>query len=115
MQKKIQGIDNAGDTGIWEEVKMVLLVVSQRLPLKFKAPQMVVQQTIQVATLQQVAEEWDQVRYELKQLLEKIPPPHRKRKIYKHVVAGKLNAQQALRFFHEHFIHHLPQINRLLR
>ncbi|MFM7858344.1 MAG: DinB family protein [Flammeovirgaceae bacterium] len=114
MKKKIQGIDNASDSGVWEEVKMALLIISQRLPLKFKAPQVVVQQTTQVTTLQQLEEEWNQVRQELNQLLEKIPPQHRKRKIYKHVVLGKLNAQQALRFFHEHFVHHQPQINRLL-
>jgi hypothetical protein len=112
MQKKMQGIDSAGDTGFWEEVKMVLLIVSQRLPLKYKAPQTVVQQTIQATSLQPLAEEWDQVRYELKQLIEKIPPHQSKRKIYRHVVAGRLNAHHALRFFHEHFVHHMPQIER---
>ncbi len=115
MQKKILGIGTAGDTGIWEEFKMGLLIISQRLPLKFKAPQAVVKQTTNATSLQQLEEEWNNVRSELQALLETIQPHQRKRKIYKHVVAGKLNAHQALRFFHEHFLHHLPQIQRLAK
>lgn len=115
MQKKILGIGTAGDTGIWEEFKMGLLIISQRLPLKFKAPQAVVNQTTNATSLQQLEEEWNNVRSELQALLETIQPHQRKRKIYKHVVAGKLNAHQALRFFHEHFLHHLPQIQRLAK
>lgn len=115
MQKKIQGIEDAGDTGLWEEVKMSLLIISQRLPLKFKAPQAVVQETIRATSLQQLEEEWDLVRNDMKALLDRIQPHQSKRKIYKHVVAGKLNASQALRFFHEHFLHHLPQIKRLVK
>lgn len=114
MQKKIQGMEDAGDTGLWEQVKMSLLIISQRLPLKFKAPRAVVQQTIRATSLQQLEEEWDLVRNDMKALLDKIQPYQSKRKIYKHVVAGKLNASQALRFFHEHFLHHLPQIKRLV-
>jgi hypothetical protein len=113
MQKKILGIEKAGDTGLWEELKLGLLIISQRLPLKFKAPQAVVQQTTQATSLQQLEQEWDQVRSEMKALLDRIQPHQSKRKIYKHVVAGKLNASQALRFFHEHILHHLPQVQRL--
>ena len=114
MQKKMLGIDAAGNTGILDELKMGLLIISQRLPLKFKAPPAVVQQTTQATSLQQLEQEWNQVRKDLQALLEKIQPHQRKRKIYKHVVAGKLNAQQALRFFHEHFVHHQPQIKKLI-
>ncbi|MEQ8423734.1 MAG: hypothetical protein RIA63_03425 [Cyclobacteriaceae bacterium] len=38
MAKKIQGIDQAGDSGPLEEIKMIILKISQRLPLKFTAP-----------------------------------------------------------------------------
>lgn len=113
MQKKIQGIEQAGDAGIVEELKLIVLIISQRLPLRFKAPKMVKESTPTLSTLPELTAQWDSVRSDLKQLLEKIPDHLVKRKIYKHVFAGKLNSRQALIFFREHFIHHLPQIQRL--
>lgn len=113
MQKKIQGIEQAGDAGIVEELKLIVLIISQRLPLRFKAPKMVKESTPTLSTLPELSAQWDSVRADLKQLLEKIPDHLVKRKIYKHVFAGKLNSRQALIFFREHFIHHLPQIQRL--
>jgi hypothetical protein len=113
MQKKIQGIEQAGDAGIVEELKLIVLIISQRLPLRFKAPKLVKESTPTLSTLPELTAQWDSVRSDLKQLLEKIPDHLVKRKIYKHVFAGKLNSRQALIFFREHFIHHLPQIQRL--
>jgi hypothetical protein len=54
------------------------------------------------------------VRNELKTMLEKFGDDQLKRKIYKHVIAGKLNILQTLLFFREHVIHHQQQIKRLL-
>jgi uncharacterized damage-inducible protein DinB len=113
MQKKIQGIEQAGDAGIVEEGKLIVLIISQRLPLRFNAPKLVKESTPTLSTLPELTAQWDSVRSDLKQLLEKIPDHLVKRKIYKHVFAGKLNSRQALIFFREHFIHHLPQIQRL--
>lgn len=115
MQKKIQGVEQAGDSGIVEELKLIVLIISQRLPFRFKAPKMVKELTPTLSSLPELTAEWDRVRTDLKQLLEKIPDHLVKRKIYKHVVAGKLNSRQAVLFFREHLIHHLPQIQRLAR
>jgi uncharacterized damage-inducible protein DinB len=114
LTKKLQGIDEAKNTGLVEELKMVALIISQRLPFKFKAPRVVVENTPNSTDLKQLEQEWNAVRIELKALLEKIKDNQIKRKIYKHVIAGKLNIQQALIFFREHIIHHQPQIKRLL-
>jgi uncharacterized damage-inducible protein DinB len=115
LTKKIQGIDQVDDTRLIEELKMIALIVSQRLPLKFKAPRAVVENTPHSSDLRQLAQEWNTLRIDLKNLLEKIADHQIKRKIYKHVRAGKLNIQQALVFFREHIIHHRSQINHLLR
>jgi DinB superfamily len=113
MQKKIQGIEEADDSGIVEELKMLVLIVSQRLPLKFKAPKVVKEHTSNTDNLEQLNRDWEKVRGDLKQLLETIPDKRINRKIYKHVFAGKLNVKHALRFLREHIIHHMPQIERL--
>ena len=114
MNKKILGIREAGDTGIWEEIKMVVIKLSQRLPFKFKAPKVVVENTLSYVEFTQLASDWGDERAELRKLLETFSEPQIKKKIYRHVHAGRLNIQHALIFFREHYIHHWPQIKRLL-
>ena len=114
LHKKIQAINEVDNTGLVEELKMIVLILSQRLPFKFKAPKVVVENTKPTTSLQELEKEWTAVRNELKGLLEKFGDDQVKRKIYKHVVAGKLNIQQTLLFFREHIIHHQQQIKRLL-
>jgi len=114
LQKKILAIHEVDNTGIYEEIKMIGLIISQRLPLKFRAPRVVVENTIQTTDISQLEKEWASSREELRQLLEKVTDDQIKRRIYKHVRAGKLNIQHALIFFREHIIHHQPQIKRLM-
>ncbi|MGC4022514.1 MAG: DinB family protein [Cyclobacteriaceae bacterium] len=114
LRKKMLGVEQAKDSGIWEELKMVLLVLSQRLPIKYKAPKKVVELTVSKADLSQLIEEWNEVRSEMRNILEQIDHKHIKRKIFKHIRAGMLNIQHALKFSREHIIHHTPQIKRLL-
>ena len=115
IQKKIQGIEQIEDTGPWEELKINLLKISQRLPgLKFKAPGKVVENTTFYNDLLTITKEWDLVRNEFRTLLEKIPAQYINRRIYRHVRAGYLNVRHALIFFREHIIHHTPQIKKLV-
>jgi uncharacterized damage-inducible protein DinB len=115
LTKKIQGIDETKDSGLLEELKMIALIISQRLPFKFKAPKVVVENTSSSHDLKELEQEWTMVRNELKLLLERIKNDQIKRLIYKHVIAGKLNIAHALIFFREHIIHHQPQIKALLK
>ena len=115
LHKKMLGIKEAEDTGVLEEIKMVFLQLSQRLPLKFKAPRTVVENTPSYATFEELIADWDKTRAELKTLLEKFDDTEIGKKIYKHIRAGRLNIQHALMFLREHIIHHTPQINRLLK
>ena len=116
IQKKLLGIQTVPDSGLIAEVKINLLWISQRLPwLKFTAPRYVVEHTPKYQDLDQITREWDHVRSELQVLLEKVPDTLIRRLIYRHVFAGYLNIQHALIFFHEHIVHHTPQIKRLVR
>jgi uncharacterized damage-inducible protein DinB len=115
IAKKIQGIDQAGNTGFYEELKMIVLKISQRLPFKFRAPPVVVKFTPSYTGIEELITEWDKTRAIFKQLLEQIGEDQLKRKIYKHVVAGRLNIVHAVLFLREHVTHHLPQVNNLLK
>jgi uncharacterized damage-inducible protein DinB len=113
IKKKSNAIETVDDTGILEELKMILLRISQRIPLRYKAPKVVVDHTAK-HEFNKSEEKWNQVRNELLTFIQNINPQHSKRKIYKHPVAGRLNIHQAMAFFKEHVTHHLPQIKRLL-
>jgi hypothetical protein len=113
MKKKSLGIDTAGDTGLIEDAKFLLLKFSQRLPLKFKAPEVLGKSEPDSPTLVEVTAKWNNVRREMYEFAEALPEKHLRRKIYKHPVVGRLNVIQALAFMREHVNHHLPQIKRL--
>ncbi len=116
IQKKIQGVDQAEISGTWEELKIMLLKLSQRLPgLKFKAPKRVVENTAFYRDFASIESEWGKVRKELSGLLNQFPQHNIKRLIYKHPIAGYLNIRHALIFFHEHVYHHYPQLKKLLK
>ena len=115
MQKKAQGISGLSRTGLWEEVKLAILILSQRIPgLKFKAPKRVVEGTTVLRSLPEITAAWTTVRKDLRALLENLPAEYLDRKLYRHPVAGYLNPVQAVIFFREHLIHHSPQLQRLL-
>lgn len=116
IKKKIQGIDSTGDSGIAEELKMLILKLSQRAPgLKFKAPPHVVETTRSYPDLKTLIEDWQKTREDFRQLLETVKEQHLKRKIYKHVSVGYLNINHAVLFFGEHVTHHTPQIKKLIK
>lgn len=116
MQKKIHGIEKASRSGAWEDLKLVILKVSQRLPgLKFKAPKRVVENTTLYRDFTSIETEWEKVRKDLRKMLDQIPEHGLKRMIYKHPIVGYLNVRHAVIFFHEHLYHHIPQIKKLLK
>ena len=116
LNKKIMGIKEAPDTGLREDLVMMVLVVSQRLPfLKFKAPKVLSENTTTYQTIEELKEAWTKVRIDLKEILKRFQDDQLKKKVYKHPIAGMLNIQQAVQFFGEHITHHTPQIKKLLR
>ncbi len=115
ITKKLNGIDQARNSGGWEDFKISLLAITQRFPgLRFKAPKPVLDKTVIYKTMSQLEAEWTQVRKDLREILDGIPHEKINRLVYRHVIAGYLNPRHALIFFREHLIHHIPQIRRLL-
>lgn len=114
MKKKSLGIEIAENSGFFEDFKMQVLKISQRIPFKYRAPQIIVDNTPEELPLEEVVLQWTQIRSELKILAESIADKNIKKKIFKHPFMGRFNLIQGLTFIHEHIGHHWPQIKRLL-
>jgi hypothetical protein len=114
MKKKSLGVNDLDDSGWLEEMKIIMLKVSQRLPLRYKVPRVVLEHTSSIAEFEQLRSEWRKIRSGLTLFAQNIEDRNVRKKIYKHPVAGRLDVIQAVIFFREHMHHHLPQIQRLL-
>jgi DinB superfamily len=66
------------------------------------------------ATIGQLDKKWSQVRHDIFELLNKLPDEDYKKEIWKHAIAGKMNAYQMLSFFNIHFNRHRKQIYRTM-
>jgi uncharacterized damage-inducible protein DinB len=114
MKKKSLGIHQVNVSGLWEEIKFALLKISQRVPIRYKAPAVLAQNKPEKLSYSEIVAQWTEVRNELKAFLQQLDAIGLQKKIYKHPVAGRLNVLHAVSFLREHANHHLPQIKRLL-
>jgi hypothetical protein len=115
MKKKANAIEQLSNSGASEFLRLQVLKISQRIPvLKFRAPKIVVSNTPPAYSFAELSAQWQIQREELKQFLESIPNKDVRKVLYKHPIAGRFDAAQAMVFFREHIIHHLPQVKRLL-
>ena len=115
MKKKSLGVEKLKDSGLVEAIRLWVMIISQRIPVKYKAPNVLVQNTPEALPLDELIQQWDLVRGELVSFLTSIEEKNVRKIIYKHPIAGRLDARQAMVFFQEHIIHHTPQINRILK
>jgi hypothetical protein len=113
MKKKSLGVEKLKNSGWVESIKILLLKISQRLPIKYKAPAHVIANTLQALSFNELKEQWRMAREDLKKFLEGIDDRNIRKKIYKHPVVGYLDVVQAIMFTREHFHHHLPQIRKI--
>lgn len=114
MRKKSLGIDTLKNSGMMEQLKILILKASQRLPLKFKVPTSIKEKTPEAPTRVEVLKLWNDERLKLKMFLESIEDKNIRKLIFKHPIAGMLNASQGVVFLREHLTHHKPQIVKLL-
>lgn len=115
IKKKSLGIQAVGNAGLRQSLLMPILKISQRLPFRFKAPKVVVENTPEPLPLEQLIDQWSLLRLELKVHLENVSDGNLKKLVYKHPFAGRLSLPQAMQFFAEHINHHQPQIKKALK
>jgi hypothetical protein len=114
LKKKSLGVEQLKNSGLAEKIRYAVLEISQRLPLKFKAPKHVVSNTPEALPFPELLTSWNATRQDLKEFLDSIADRNVNKLIYKHPVAGRFDVSQCLMFMREHYHHHLPQIKRLL-
>jgi hypothetical protein len=110
LRKKMQGIESLPEAGFSSWLRSGLLTVSQRLPLKYKAPRRVVENTPEGLPLDEIRKRWDSSRQEYRELLEGFTAATVSKAVYKHPRAGYLNVLQMITFYRDHIVHHRPQI-----
>lgn len=114
MKKKSKGVNEVGNSGIIESLRLWVLIFSQRIPVKYKAPKVLVQNTPEALSLDELNAQWNVVRDDLAAFLDGIEEKNIRKIIYKHPFAGRLDVRQALIFLEEHIRHHTPQIERII-
>lgn len=114
MRKKSLGLQSLKPSSLGADLRFLALKISQRLPLKYKAPQHVRDHTPSISSFEDLRRQWDEQREALRLYLDSLGESDWKKEVYKHFVAGRLNALHAVQFFMEHIHHHKPQIHRLL-
>lgn len=115
IKKKSLGIESLDNAGLKQTLLMPVLKISQRLPFRFKAPRVVVENTPDPMPLDQLINQWNLLRLELRSHLDHLADTHVHKLVYKHPIAGRLSLPQAMQFFAEHITHHKPQIIKVLK
>ncbi|HYF68660.1 MAG TPA: DinB family protein [Ohtaekwangia sp.] len=115
LKKKSMGMDSLQKSGFREDVKFVILKLSQRIPLRYKAPRVVIENTPPALSYAEVVMQWETLDTEIAQFLETVAEEDIHKKIYKHPYMGMLDVIHGVQFLREHIIHHQSQIKRILR
>jgi uncharacterized damage-inducible protein DinB len=114
MRKKSLGVQTLKNSGILEPLKLLLLQVSQRLPIKYKVPTSIRDKTPLPPPKEELLKVWEEERAKLDRFLSSIDDKHVSRMIFKHPLVGMFNAAQGVAFLREHLMHHRPQIVKLI-
>ena len=114
LKKKSLGVDQLRNSGVGEKIRYAILKISQRLPLKYKVPKHILSHTPEALPFSQLDIVWKTTRQDLEEFLDSIAEDNVNKLIYKHPVAGRFDVAQCLMFMREHYLHHLPQIKRLM-
>ena len=113
LQKKTQDTSKVPVAGLRSKWRFLLTNTVFVLNINFKAPAVVVP-TDNFATVEELDKRWTQVRADTLLLLNRLPEADLKKEIWKHAVAGKMDAYQMVAFFNIHFNRHRKQIYRTL-
>jgi len=82
---------------------------------KVKAPKAVNENNFPAeSNFEEIKSHWKEERTALWEYFNKIPEEHIGMQIYRHPIAGRMSMRGMLVFFHEHFLRHRKQINRIL-
>ncbi len=101
-------------TGLREDILFFIFELSQQIPVKYKAPKVVLENTPEPLSFGDLVRQWEALRSEMLEFLNGLGPEKIDKKIYKHPIAGRLGVVHALRFMTLHLNHHRPQIKAII-
>ena len=99
-------------TGMAATLRYLVLKIAMILPIKFKAPK-IAEVHEEYPDFESMKQEWQEVRSEMKKILDETGEEQLESTVYIHPRAGLLNMNQALGFMTNHITHHLKQIRRI--
>jgi hypothetical protein len=111
-KKKLAG-DALKESGLKSSIALSLINVAFKSGLKFKAP--AVLKDPQITSLEELIEDWEQTREQIRLFLEEYPEKWESKAVYRHPFAGMLNVNDTIRFFNIHQNHHIRQVHRIAK
>ncbi len=92
----------------------ILLVLTLKLPLKFKAPK-VVSKVPENISFEELKDYFNRNTEAFGLILQDLPEALEDKFIFRHPMGGLFNIQQTLNFTREHYLHHERQLDALLK
>ena len=111
MQKKNQA-KVLPRAGVGAGLRSRMLGIVLHLPLKYRAPEGLVQ-PIYAMSFWEVVQRWNDTREEMEAFFSQLNRQRAYAALFRHPFAGYLNVFQAIHFFDRHMKHHLLQIKRI--
>lgn len=116
VQKKISHTTDLKKTDWMTQLRLSIMRLFFKLPMKFKAPKGVDANHIPPdLNFDLLSKEWVDQRKRLAEYFKTLPPDLFEKAIYKHPVAGRLDLSGMLTFYQTHFDRHKKQIYSALR
>ncbi|MBC7774238.1 MAG: DinB family protein [Phycisphaerae bacterium] len=113
IYKKLSFNPQLEKIGLNAWLRSLLLRLSLRSPIKFKAPKSASNELIpERGTLEEISARWQKIRGEWEGFFEKMSPELYDKAAYKHPRAGRLSWLQMIDFFNSHFERHRRQARR---
>ncbi len=115
LNKKIQGLDSVKKSNLLAKLRLFILKLALRLPVKYKAPKAALPVQEEVYILENLITQWDEIRNQFKKILDGFDSKTSQKLLFKHPIAGRFDISQTLNFIAEHIEHHQPQIERIMK
>jgi len=112
ISKKKLGAENLKDAGVRNQFNSTALKLALKSNKRFKAPSFF--SVPDNTPKENCLTSWNQGRESLYQLFTDLDATLLTKEIFKHPIAGYLNASQTIQFITNHTDHHAKQINRIL-
>ncbi len=114
MKKKTSELTQLQKAGIREALKSLLLQVSLKLPIKYKAPKALAEKLPEHIDWNEFLLKWGDTRDETYKFINWLPAEALNKGVFRHPTTGLMRIDQTLDFFQAHFEHHVPQITSQL-